>query len=69
MVQRRATRVINKGGFFWGCSRYPACREMVDIPSIAPTPDPMAAGAPTAGPATPTSDADELPGGGASHYL
>lgn len=65
MVQRRATRGPNNGGFFWGCSRYPACRETVDIPSVAPTPDPMAAAAPTAGPDARTVDADVLPGGGA----
>jgi hypothetical protein len=65
MVQRRATRGPKRGGFFWGCSRYPACRETVDIPSIAATPDPIAAAASTAGLDAPTSDAGVLPGGAA----
>ena len=56
MIQRRANRGVHKGSFFWGCSRYPACRETVDIPSIAPTPDPAASPAVASGPVAPTSE-------------
>ena len=42
MVQRRARRGNKAGGFFWGCSRYPACQAIVDIPLIAASPDPEA---------------------------
>lgn len=41
MVQRRAGRGPKQGGFFWACSRYPACRMTIDIPAIGPTPDPL----------------------------
>jgi ssDNA-binding Zn-finger/Zn-ribbon topoisomerase 1 len=65
MVQRRASRGTRQGGFFWGCSRYPSCRETVDIPSIAATPDPAARAAETSGSFAPPAAAEVLPGGGA----
>lgn len=65
MVQRRASRGTRKGGFFWGCSRYPACRETVDISSIAATPDPAASAADGDGSVAPTGVAEVLQGGGA----
>lgn len=65
MVQRRANRGARNGGFFWGCSRYPACRETVDIPSIAATPDPAASAAEGGGSVAPTPPSEVLPGGGA----
>jgi hypothetical protein len=64
MVQRRAKRGTRKGGFFWGCSRYPACRETVDISSIAATPDTVASAAETGGSVVQKA-AEVLPGGGA----
>lgn len=33
MVIRVARRGANAGGRFWGCSRYPACREVIDLGS------------------------------------
>ncbi len=65
MGRRRATRGTRRGGVFWGCSRYPACRGTIDIPGVAATPDPMAAAAPTTGQDAPASEVDVLPGGGA----
>jgi hypothetical protein len=64
MVQRRAGRGAKTGGFFWGCSRYPACRGTIDIPSISPTPDSLAG--PSTSPVSPSTLANtEMPGGGA----
>ncbi len=39
MVQRRAEKGPRKGGFFWGCSRYPACRITIDISRVEATGD------------------------------
>lgn len=65
MVQRRANRGARRGGFFWGCSRYPACRETVDIPSIVAAPDRLARSATPVVPTGPTDSIESLPGGGA----
>ena len=31
MVQRRARRGRNAGGYFWGCPNYPGCKGILDI--------------------------------------
>ncbi len=31
MIKKRATRGINKGGYFFGCTNYPNCRGIIGI--------------------------------------
>lgn len=36
MVKKQATRGVNKGGNFWGCTKYPGCHGII---GIIPSPD------------------------------